>query len=143
MASDLCSSNCNEKSCRNFMSIKDLTIKINNTIILIPHVKRLPYYFDNIFFFEFSSNTSTKKLHAYILSVNVIAAYSRVCFLYLSFSRFLSRGHKEQKTRRAMDHDLRPSTEIKRKRPRGVDAFIIRCFNLSDASHPVTVAGVN
>lgn len=37
----------------------------------------------------------------------------------------------------------RSCIEIKRKRPRGVDAFIIRRFNLSDASRPVTVAGVN
>jgi len=37
----------------------------------------------------------------------------------------------------------RSCTEIKRKRPRRADAFIIRRFNLSDASRPVTVAGVN
>lgn len=46
-----------------------------------------------------------------------------------------------------MDCDLRPLVHRNKKetavRALRVDAFIIRRFNLSDASRPVTVAGVN
>jgi len=81
-----------------------------------------------MFSFEFSSN-STKKI--------VVMAYTRVCFLYLSFS--LSRA---QRTKDSSRYGLRlaaaPCIEIKRKQSRGVDAFIIRRFNLSDTSRPVT-----
>lgn len=92
-----------------------------------------------------SSKLLNEKFTRIYFSANVVAAYSP-CMLslppFLSFS--LSRAERTKDSSRYGPRlAAAPCTEIKRKRPRGVDAFIIRCFNLSDSSRPVTVAGAN
>lgn len=82
--------------------------------------------------------------HIYF-SANIVAAYNPCMLSLPSLSLFFSLEGGKNKRLVALGTTTcgRPCTEIKRKRPRGVDAFIIRCFNLSDSSHPVTVAGAN